>query len=206
MKSFVKNVFDVIGLMISFICPNTIIKSLSGMRNRIYTGYFRHRFKRFGNSVFMWRQYTLMGQQYISIGDGNIFEPGIQLTARKFGGVEPQITIGNNCLVRKDSHITSINCINIGDNLLTGTNVLITDNSHGDTDVETLHTSPRIRVPFSKGPVKIGNNVWLGNNVCVMSGVSIGDGVIVGANSVVTHDIPAYCIAVGIPAKIINKK
>ena len=58
---------------------------------------------------------------------------------------------------------------------------------------------------YSKEPVVIGNNVWLGNNVCVMPDVTIGDGAIIGANSVVTHDISAYAVAVGIPAKIIKQ-
>lgn len=61
------------------------------------------------------------------------------------------------------------------------------------------------RSMYSKGPVVIGNNVWLGNNVCVMPGVTIGDGAIIGANSVVTHDIPAYSVAAGIPAKVIKQ-
>lgn len=51
----------------------------------------------------------------------------------------------------------------------------------------------------------IGNNVWLGNNVCVMPGVTIGDGAIIGANAVVTHDIPAYAVAAGIPAKVVKQ-
>jgi acetyltransferase-like isoleucine patch superfamily enzyme len=64
---------------------------------------------------------------------------------------------------------------------------------------------PTQRSLFSKGPVKIGNNVWLGNNVCVMPGVTIGDGAIIGANAVVTHDIPPYSVAGGIPAKVIKQ-
>ena len=63
---------------------------------------------------------------------------------------------------------------------------------------------PYEREIVSKGKIVIGNNVWLGNNVCVMPGVTIGDGVVVGANSVVTKDVPPYCVAVGVPAKIIK--
>ena len=63
---------------------------------------------------------------------------------------------------------------------------------------------PYERTIFSKGKVVIGNYVWLGNNVCVMPGITIGDGVVVGANSVVTKDIPPYCVAAGVPAKIIK--
>jgi serine acetyltransferase len=52
----------------------------------------------------------------------------------------------------------------------------------------------------------IGNDVWIGAHVCVKQGVSIGDGAVVGAGSVVTHDIPPYSIAYGIPAKVIKKR
>ena len=56
-----------------------------------------------------------------------------------------------------------------------------------------------------KGGVHIGNNVWVGRNVCIMPGVHIGDGAVIGANSVVTHDISAFSIAVGTPARVIKK-
>lgn len=55
-----------------------------------------------------------------------------------------------------------------------------------------------------KGPIIIEDNVWLCEGVVVLSGVRIGKSSIIGANSVVTHDIPPYSIAVGIPAKVIG--
>ena len=56
---------------------------------------------------------------------------------------------------------------------------------------------------ISKG-VTIGNGVWIGNNVVILGGVNIGDKAIIGAGSVVTHDVPAYSIAAGNPARIIK--
>lgn len=53
-------------------------------------------------------------------------------------------------------------------------------------------------------PTIIGNDVWCGANAVIMQGVKVGDGSIIGANAVVTHDIPDYGIAVGIPAKVIK--
>lgn len=50
----------------------------------------------------------------------------------------------------------------------------------------------------------IGNDVWIGRNVTIIAGVRIGNGVIIGAQSVVTHDIPDYAVAVGVPARIIR--
>ena len=64
---------------------------------------------------------------------------------------------------------------------------------------------PDNRPLYSKGQIKIGDNVWIGEKAAIMGGVSIGDGAVIGANTVVTHDVPAYSIAVGCPAKIIYK-
>ena len=54
------------------------------------------------------------------------------------------------------------------------------------------------------GDVEIGDGSWLGENVCIL-GASIGRNCIIGSNSVVTKDIPDYCIAIGSPAKIIKR-
>ena len=56
-----------------------------------------------------------------------------------------------------------------------------------------------------KNGVVIGNGVWIGQRSIILPGVTIGEHSIIGANSVVTHDIPAYCIAAGQPAKIMKK-
>lgn len=60
-------------------------------------------------------------------------------------------------------------------------------------------------LPF-KGDTVVGNDVWIGQNVTVMPGVHIGDGAIIGANSVVTRDIPPYCIAAGNPCRVRKKR
>lgn len=204
MRNIIIKCLNIVGAILSYVYSPKITSALCSLRNRTYTGFIRHGFLRIGNSVFIWHPYILMGLKYISIGNGNVFERDIQLTARKIGADFPEIIIGNHCLIRRGSHITAVKSIVIGDGLLTGTNVFITDNSHGRTDYTTLCTPPGERAIVSKGSVKIGNNVWLGNNVCIMPGVSIGDGVVVGANSVVTHDIQPYSVVAGVPAKIIK--
>ena len=52
--------------------------------------------------------------------------------------------------------------------------------------------------------VIIDDNVWIGEMTCILPGVSIGKGSIIGSNSVVTKDIPAYCMAAGNPAVVIK--
>ena len=60
------------------------------------------------------------------------------------------------------------------------------------TEIDTL----------TKGPVKIGNDVWIGFRATILSGVTIGDGAVIGAGSIVTRDVPAYSIVCGGPAKV----
>ena len=126
---------------------------------------------------------------------------------RKYGNdlFEPTIIIGNNCSVGEFNQITACNKITIGDGLLTGRYVYIGDNSHGDLSWEESTIPPIKRSLKSKGEVVIGNNVWIGDKATILPGVKIGDNVIIGANSVVTHDVPSNCVAVGMPAKIVKK-
>ena len=85
-----------------------------------------------------------------------------------------------------------------------GANVLVSDNSHGQLIEEQLSFQPSKRPLYSKGCIKIEENVWIGENVSILGGVTIGNGAIIGANSVVTHDVPPFSLAAGAPAKIIK--
>lgn len=117
---------------------------------------------------------------------------------------QSRIKIGDGCHFGDYIHITSINGIVIGNNVLTGRFVTISDNSHGMSCPNDLNTPPTKRVLYSKGSVVIGDNVWIGDKATILPNVNIGTGAIVGANSVVTKDIPPYCVAVGNPARIVK--
>jgi chloramphenicol O-acetyltransferase type B len=60
--------------------------------------------------------------------------------------------------------------------------------------------------PNSRGPIIIGNDVWLGRGVTVLSGVTIGDGAVVGARSLVVKDVEPYTIVGGVPAHVIRRR
>ena len=149
----------------------------------------------------------LMGLEHIYIDKGSTFGKGLILTAWKSYNkccYQPSIEIGKNCHIGEFCHITAINSIKIGNNVLTGRYVYISDNSHGNIILSEENIPPVERELFSKGPIVIGDNVWIGERCCVLAGVTIGKGAIIGANAVVTHDVPPNCIAAGVPAKVIK--
>jgi virginiamycin A acetyltransferase len=59
---------------------------------------------------------------------------------------------------------------------------------------------------ISKGPIRVGNDVWIGTKAIVLSGVEIGDGAVIGAGAVVTKNVPPYCVAAGVPAAVVKQR
>lgn len=172
---------------------------------KILNRYIKKSFPKIKGSVGMPNQ--LKGLEYIDIGEGTFLCKGGILTAwDSYAGEKwyPKIIIGKNCCIGEFFHITACNSIEIGDNLLTGRYVYISDNAHGKTDMFQLNIHPVKRPLYSKGTVKIGNNVWIGESARILAGVTIGDGAIIGANSVVTKDVPAYSVVGGVPARVLK--
>lgn len=178
----------------------------------VRTLWIRKRFNKIGESVLFQKVDFLEGAEHISIGDNTFFEKNLYLSAwdsyttkGSSQTFSPSIKIGSRCHFGAFNHITAINSIEIGDNLLTGKNVTITDNSHGSTDLDNLLIEPILRPLISRGPIKIGHNVWIGDKATILPNVTIGDGAVIAANAVVTKDVPAYCVVAGNPAKIIKR-
>ena len=122
-----------------------------------------------------------IGEDCVCMGNNCRFGKGAILAAHKLHNghkFTPEIAIGNNCDFGDYIHITCINKIVIGNNLLTGRFVLISDNSHGKADFDNMTEDPNKRILCSKGPVIIGDNVWIGDKASILSNVKIGDGAI----------------------------
>ena len=186
----------------------TIRKKIFSLRLHFYSGVQSRLFASFGEHSFIEPKASrLCGLKYISVGAGVYLGKNIALTAwDKYGDqiFKPQIIIGDGCSIGESSHITCVNKIILGKNVLTGRRLLITDNSHGQNTVGELVMPPHDRPLFSKGETIIGNNVWIGDKVTILPGVHIGDNVIVAANSVLTKDVPNNAIVAGVPAKVIR--
>lgn len=150
---------------------------------------------------------NLWGGKNIKMGNGFFILPDARIDCIDFYNGQrfsPELVIGDGVTLNFRCHIGCINRIVIGNHVLIGSNVLITDHSHGLFVEDEKDIPWSKRKLFSKGPVIIEDNVWIGENVSILPGVSIGRGSVIGANSVVTHDIPPYSMAVGIPAKVIK--
>jgi len=164
------------------------------------------KFKSIGSSVFIDKSSVILNPQYIKIGNNSRFGKNTWIecidswNGKRF---EPSLTIGNRFSMQQGCHIGCIDRLEIGDNVLFGSKVFISDHYHGEITKEALLLPPLERPLYSK-PVVIGNNVWLGDNVCIMPGVSLGDNVIVGANAVVTHSFKENVVIAGVPARIIK--
>lgn len=164
--------------------------------------------KKAGTDCYFESSTILIGGKHISIGNSFVSRSRLRLEAHDKYGEQiftPEITIGNNVQMLFDNHISAINKIVIGDNVLMASRILITDLSHGQTDRESLDSFPVDRPLYSKGPVIIEDNVWIGTGAAILPGVTIGKGSVIGANAVVTHDIPEYSIVGGNPARVIKE-
>ncbi len=109
-----------------------------------------------------------------------------------FKGAQMQI---GSCATNIGLKIVCAEKIVMGNDVHIGRDVWIRDNNGGHHVI--------IKGYKDKAPVIIGDHVWICSNVSITKGVTIGEGAIISANSVVTTNIPAHCIASGNPAKVI---
>ena len=109
------------------------------------------------------------------------------------------IEVGNNFFANYNLTILDVGKVTIGENAQIAPNVSIYTAGH------PIHPDSR-NSGYEYGiPVSIGDNVWIGGNTVIMPGVTIGSNVVIGAGSVVTKDIPDWCIAVGNPCRVIRQ-
>jgi acetyltransferase-like isoleucine patch superfamily enzyme len=133
----------------------------------------------------------------LQIGPQVLLEPGVWLTCPG----EARIVIGAGTFLNLNVQVAAVELVEIGSHCMFANGCFVTDGNHRFDD-------PVKPVPWqgftTKGPTRIGDNVWCGANVVVTSGVTIGERSVIGAGSVVTTDIPPYSIAAGAPAKVLR--
>ena len=133
----------------------------------------------------------------IRIGLGSTISQGVIVDA--WGG---SIAIGENVFVGPYTVIYGHGGVTIGSNTLIAMHSRILSSNHTIPERDSLiRSKPDILLP-----VTIGEDVWIGAGVTILGGVTVGDGCVIGAGAVVTKDLPAYSIAIGVPAKVIKER
>jgi acetyltransferase-like isoleucine patch superfamily enzyme len=133
----------------------------------------------------------------LEVGGGTLFEPHVWITAP----APARVRIGSGCFLNLGVMVAALALVEIGDHCMLANGCVVTDADH-------RHDDRDVPVPWqgftTKGPTRIGDNVWCGANVVVTSGVTIGERCVVGANSVVTRDLPPWSVAAGAPARVLR--
>lgn len=114
---------------------------------------------------------------------------------------ERALVIGDRCVIGIRTTIIAHEQIVIGDDVWFGQDVFVTDANHGFTKLDV----PIGRQLGAHEPVSIGAGSWLGHGVVVLPGATIGRNVVVAAGAVVRGEIPDYCVAAGVPAKVVRR-
>ena len=189
---------------LSLIIPNKASYPWYLIKRAYITTRKRNQFKQFGKGSLLAPGVKLHMPNHVSIGQNSSIMSHCIIETCPTDKCTPHLKIGDNISLGEYSHITCANKVTIGNGVLTGRFVLITDNSHGNNTKEVAEIVPLAREIHSNGPVHIGDNVWIGDKVTILPNVTIGKGCIIAANAVVTKDIPEYSVAAGIPAKVIK--
>ena len=113
------------------------------------------------------------------------------------------VKIGNGCFIANDVNFGSEPyLVTIGDNVRLTENVSFSNHDGGLWVVRRLYKEYE-NVDIIK-PIVVGNNVHIGVDAVILPGVKIGNNCIIGYGAIVTKDIPDNCIAVGVPARVIE--
>jgi len=134
---------------------------------------------------------VMVNSANISIGSNCLLQDRVYLRA----GIDGHIVIGDGAALNSFVQMYGHGGIDIGKNTQVGPNTVITTTGHD-------YLSNDLDGNFAG--INIGERVWIAANCTIIGGVHIGDQAVIGAGAVVTRDVPARCVAVGVPARVIR--
>jgi acetyltransferase-like isoleucine patch superfamily enzyme len=141
--------------------------------------------------------HEMLADGRLEIGEHVLLEPNVWLTAAPGA----RIRIGGGTFLNLGVQVAALELVEIGAHCMFANGCFVTDANHRFDD-------PARPVPWqgftSRGPTRVGDNVWCGANVVITSGVTVGQRCVIGANSVVTHDLPPFSVAAGAPAVVLR--
>lgn len=161
-------------------------------------------FGEYGRNVYIFPRVHIVRPRLISIGDDVTIgtDTAIYVHPDRPNSKEVIIKIGNNVHIGSHNIIGARRRIVFEENVLVGPHVMIGDHTHHYEDVDI---PIKLQEATEGGAVLIERDSWIGANVFILPNVTIGRHSVIGANSVVTRDIPAYSVAVGVPARVMKQ-
>ena len=167
--------------------------------------YWRWRLARLGRRSILFRPLLVTAADRIAIGERTSIREGARLEAisRPEIGWRPRLTIGSNVNIEQGAHIVCQCAVTIEDGVSITPYCVIVDTDHPYNPPDGL---PKIgaRLPDKPSHVHIGEGTFIGAHSVILPNVRIGRFCVIGAGSVVTRDLPDYCIANGAPARIVK--
>jgi len=183
------------------------------LRKKLYPGLFG----KAGRGMNFGRNLSLRCPMFMTLGDRVMIDDNCSLDAHGTGVFEiggdtliardcilvvkqGYLKIGRNCSIGSQTTLSAVSGIEIGDHAIIAGQCYFGDGRYKPVPGARPTVEQGLE---TKGPVVLGNDVWVGAGVRVLDGVRVGDGAILGAGAVVTSDIPENAIAVGCPARVI---
>jgi acetyltransferase-like isoleucine patch superfamily enzyme len=188
------------------------------LRKKLY----RRLFKQSGRGLIIGRNVVLRHPGNLELHDNVTIDDNSLVDGRGAGDrgvvLEDNVIINRNCMIQakdgpirlgqrttigSNSVIVSMSGVELGEAVLAAGGCYI---SAGAYHIHDTSTPIMDQGAYSKGPIRIGNYVWIGTGAVILDGVSVGDGAVIGAGAVVTKDVPANAIVAGVPAKVIRMR
>ena len=195
-------------------CPGALGILLRGI-------FYRLLFKKVGKGVSFGKNIMLRHPNKISIGNNAVIDDNCMLDAKGSTNtgivIEDGVFLGRNTILScKDGDIVLRENVNLGFNcdIFSGKKIEIGKNTMvaayvyfvaGNYSYDSPDTPATEMDTICKG-IHVEESCWFGAKALILDGITIGKNSIIGGAAVVTEDIPAYSVAVGIPAKVIKNR
>lgn len=158
-------------------------------------------FGSFGNKSYIYNPFVIDAPQKIAIGENVKILDHARIAIYANETTDIVVQIDDGCYIGYNFSLLAKEKVHIEEKVLIASNVLITSENHGmDPECEMHYMDQRLEGK----EVRIGAGTWIGEKVCILPGVNIGQRCIIGAGSIVTRNIPDYCIAAGNPARVVK--
>lgn len=170
----------------------------------------RFQVKSLGKDTRLRMKGRIIGGQYVRLGDGVEMEKDYIIAVYpEFGGKKNPVSvsldggvwIGSGASFNRKLTVYCAEKVEIGRDVLFGSDILISDNEHGTDPSSPL---PYRDQPLKTAPVQIGDRCWVCEGAKILSGTRIGKESIVAAGAVVKGQFPDRCVLAGVPARVIR--